>query len=294
MRPLISILLLISTLLLASCTPQVTNHYCDEFPDKDSVIQRIITQYDVESYLGLCCCYEDSNIDLYGFLVADSSGECEWYTPTYLPDGSNQYGLNDTITLFYTIKGLVMGRYVSFEDIRQQRIFFLDSIYTILQETYSDRYYGVSLKSKERYASEYSNLDSLYDVTINNADIESYYKLRLLASSDSLRLAAIEIANRTHSPIACCDVYMQTARRLRLPEDEFHTAYSYLCEASDSLYYPAIFLKAGLCLTGAYFSQDTILGKQLLDQCHATTFIPFWRQYSKPVVYQHLLHTKSD
>lgn len=43
------------------------------------------------------------------------------------------------------------------------------------------------------------------------------------------------------------------------------------------------------CLTGAYFPQDTILGKKILEQCHGKTNIPFWQQYTRPAIYHHLL-----
>lgn len=136
---------------------------------------------------------------------------------------------------------------------------------------------------------EYNNIDSLYNEVIEQVDIESYNKLRLLSSQDSLLPISVEIANKTHYPIACYDVYFNMIQGECLPDEEFRFAYRYLCAATDSMYYPAVFLKAGLCLTGAYFPQDTILGKELLEQCHCTTSIPFWQQYSKPVVYKHLL-----
>ena len=131
----------------------------------------------------------------------------------------------------------------------------------------------------ECHRAEYNNLDSLLGVVLRTEDVASYDKLRLLVSADSLFPVAIEMADKTHYPIACYDVYYSSVQGLRLPQDEFDFAYKYLNEAADSMYYPAVYLKACLCLTGVYFSPDTILGKKLLEQCHGSTSIPFWQQY---------------
>ena len=283
--------IILTTLLLflcfVSCSIREKHTYCENFTNKDSLIQRIVTEYDEEAYSGLYCCYEDSNIDLYGFLIADSIGHAGGYIPLYDSEGKSCYGIDDTVTLFYETKGFAMGIYVAFDEGGHHRIIFPDSIYEILDKAFHR--YGVSAWDKEKYKSEYDNLDSLISITLDDLDAESYKKLRLLISADSLLPIAIEIAGKTHNPIACYDIYYSSVHGLRLPQEEFKFAYKYLSEAADSMYYPAVYLKACLCLTGAYFFPDTILGKKLLDQCHGHTSIPFWQQYYKPVVYGHLL-----
>ena len=273
-----------------SCTHREKHTYCENFTNKDSLIQRILTEYDVEAFEGLWCCHVDTNMDLYGFLVSDSSGMAGLYMPTYYSYGSGRYGLNDTIALFYETKGFVMGCYTYFKGDHPQQINFPDSIYNVLDKEFNR--YGVSVWDIDKYRSEYNNLDSLLGVVLRTEDVASYDKLRLLVSADSLLPVAIEMADKTHYPIACYDVYYSSVQGLRLPQDEFNFAYKYLNEAADSMYYPAVYLKACLCLTGAYFPPDTILGKKLLEQCHGSTSIPFWQQYYKPVVYGHLLNTK--
>ncbi len=272
-------------LCLLSCTTREKHTYCDNFTNKDSLIQRILTEYDVEAFHALWCCYVDTNMDLYGFLVADSSGSAGYYIPTNYSYGSGLYGLNDTIALFYETKGFVMGCYIYFDS--QRQIEFPDSIYSILFEAFNR--YGVSVWDKDKYSAEYDNLDSLISITLDNLDVDSYNKLRLLISADSLLPVAIEMADKTHYPIACYDVYYCSVCGVRLPQEEFDFAYKYLSEAADSMYYPAVYLKACLYLTGTYFSPDTILGKDLLKQCNGSASIPFWQQYYKPVVYGHLL-----
>lgn len=273
-----------------SCTHRESHTYCENFTNKDSLIERILTEYDVETFEGLCICHEDTNMDLYGFLVSDSSGMAGWYMPTRYSYGSGRYGLNDTIALFYETKGFVMGFYTYFNGHHPQQINIPDSIYNVLDKEFN--HYGVFIRDKNKYRSEYHNLDSLIGVVLSNEDVASYDKLRLLVSADSLLPVAIEIADKTHYPIACYDVYYSSVQGLRLPQGEFDFAYKYLSEAADSMYYPAVYLKACLCLTGAYFPPDTILGKKLLEQCHGSTSIPFWQQYYKPVVYGHLLPAK--
>lgn len=280
--------ILLLAVCLASCTKRVTYTFCDNYANKDSLIQCIVTNYDIEAYDALWCCHEDSDMDLYGFLIADSNGIAGYYTPSYYLDGSSCYGLSDTVMLFYDIKGVVMGCYASFGgNLMNRYIDIPDSIYNTLFKAFVR--FGVSVWDKDKYRKEYDNIDSLFNVVLINTDIESYDKLRLLTSRDSLSPISIDIANKTHYPVACYDVYYNTIRGYRLDDKEFQFAYKYLCEAADSIYYPALFIKAGLCLTGAYFPQDTVLGKKLFEQCHATTTIPFWQQYLKPVVYQHLL-----
>lgn len=274
-----------------SCTHREKHTYCENFTNKDSLIQRILTEYDVEAFDGLCCCHEDTNMDLYGFLIADSIGRANCYFPLIDSDGNSYYGLSDTVVLFYETKGFTMGVYVYYLDDINHKIAFPDSIYDILYKAFHR--YGVSVWDKDKYQAEYNNLDSMINITMNNLNTMSYDKLRLLVSADSLFPVAIEMADKTHYPIACYDVYYSSVQGLRLPQDEFDFAYKYLSEAADSMYYPAVYLKACLCLTGAYFPPDTILGKKLLEeQCHGSTSIPFWQQYYKPVVYGHLLNTK--
>lgn len=288
-------------LLIQSCGHRVTYTYCDQFTDKDSLIQCILTNYDSEALFGLSCCYEDSNAVFYGYLISDSTDDLGWYSGI----GCD----NDTVALFYSTKGLAMGCYSNSNHIIQQTIIFPDSVSDMLDETYHLSWLGVSVWDKSKFAKEYNNLDSLYNETLTTLDIESYNKLRRLISTtnkpitiltdgteviekmftDTLLPISIEIANKTHYPVACYDVYSIMINGTRVPAEEFQFAYNYLCEAADSMYYPAVFLKACLCLTGAYFPQDTILGKKLLEQCQGITSIPFWQQYSKPVVYQHLL-----
>ena len=263
---------------------------CTKYSNKDSLINCILTTYNLEAYDALFNCHQDSNIILYGILVADSSIYANNYSMIYISNNPIDYGISDTAKLFYESKCVVMGCYTYFDGNRQRQINFPDSIYTILYKAFIR--YGVSVWDKEKYRPEYNNLDSLFSVTLDNLDVMSYNKLRLLVSADSLLPIAIEIANKTHYPIACYDVYYNSVRGLRLPQEKFDFAYKYLCEAADSMYYPALFLRAGLCLTGAYFPPDTILGKKLLEQCHGNTSIPFWQQYYKPVVYQHLLDEK--
>ena len=183
-----------------------------------------------------------------------------------------------------------MGVYVYYLDDINHKIAFPDSIYDILYKAFHR--YGVSVWDKDKYQAEYNNLDSLLGVVLRTEDVASYDKLRLLVSADSLLPVAIEMADRVHYPMACYDVYCSSVQGLRLPQQEFEFAYKYLSEAADSMYYPAVYLKACLCLTGAYFPPDTILGKKLLEQCHGSTSIPFWQQYYKPVVYGHLLPVK--
>ena len=282
--------LFLPLLCIVNCTPRVKHTYCEDFTNKDSLIQRIVTYYDEDAYSGLFCCHTDSNMDLYSFLLGDSCGKAGYYIPLYDSEGNSWYGLCDTITLFYETKGVVMGCYMGFNSNRQRQISFPDSIYDVLVGAFHR--YGVSAWDKDKYRSEYDNIDSLLNVVQTEEDIESYKKLRLLVSADTLLPVAFEIASKTHNPIACYDVYYNAIRGYRASDDKFQLAYQYLCEATDSMYYPAVFLKAGLCLTGAYFSPDPILGKKLLERCHGNTSIPFWQQYYKPVVYQHLLSKK--
>ena len=273
-----------------SCTHREKHTFCENFTNKDSLIQCIVSEYNEEAYRGLCCCYTDSNIDLYGFLIADSIGCANYYFPLVDAEGNSYYGLTDTVVLFYETKGFTMGVYVYYLCDINHKIAFPDSIYDILYKAFHR--YGVSVWDKDKYQSEYSNLDSLLCVVLSKEDVVSYNKLRLLVSVDSLLPVAIEIADRTHYPIACYDVYYSSVRGLRLPQENFDFAYKYLSEAADSMYYPAVYLKSCLCLTGAYFPPDTILGKKLLAQCHGRTSIPFWQQYYKPVAYKHLLPYK--
>lgn len=291
----------IMLLLIQSCVHRVIYTYCDQFQNKDSLIQCILTNYDSEALCGLACCYEDSNAVFYGYLISDSTDNLGWYSGV----GCD----NDTVALFYNTKGLAMGCYSNSNHIVQQTIIFPDSVSDMLDETYDLSWLGVSVWDKSKFAKEYNNLDSLYNETLTTLDIESYNKLRRLVSTpnrhiiiltdgteviekmftDTLLPISIKIANKTHYPVACYDVYSIMIAGTRVPDEEFQFAYNYLCVAADSMYYPAVFLKACLCLTGAYFPQDTILGKKLLEQCHGTTSVPFWQQYYKPVVYQHLL-----
>lgn len=224
------------------------------------------------------------------FLIADSIGRANCYFPLIDSDGNSYYGLSDTVVLFYETKGFTMGVYVYYLDDINHKIAFPDSIYDILYKAFHR--YGVSILDKGKYQAEYNNLDSLLGVVLKTEDVVSYDKLRLLVPADSLLPVAIEIADKTHYPIACYDVYYNSVRGVRLSQEEFEFAYKYLSEAADSMYYPAVYLKACLFLTGAYTPPDTILGKKLLEQCHGSTSIPFWQQYYKPVVYGHLLPTK--
>ena len=277
--------ILLWAVCLASCTKRVIYTYCDEYTNKDSLIQCIVSNYDADALSALLYCHEDSNANFYRILVADSSENAYFYHT--LPPSKNGYyrDLSDTASLFYNVKCIAMGGYPCFGS-RWIPISFPDTIYNILYNAYIRR---VSVKNKEKYAKEYNNLDSLYCVVLSSVDTESYEKFRLLSLGDSLLSVAIKVADSIHYPIACYDVYYCTINRHRVTDKEFRFAYKYLCEAVDSMYYPALFIKAGLCLTGAYFPQDTVLGKKLFEQCHATTTIPFWQQYSKPPVYQHLL-----
>lgn len=283
----IRLVIFLLTTCFASCITREEHTYCENFTNKDSLIQRIITEYDEEAYSGLCICHEDTNMDLYGFLLADSIGRANCYFPSIDSDGNSYYGLSDTVVLYYETKGFAMGVHVYYLDDINHKIAFPDSIYDILYKAFHR--HRVSVWDKEKYRAEYNNLDSLLGVVLSKEDVASYDKLRLLVPADTLLPIAIEMADKTHYPIACYDVYDSSVLGLRLPQDEFEFAYKYLSEAADSMYYPAVYLKACLCLTGAYFPQDTILGKKLLAQCQAHTEIPFWQQYTKPVVYKHLL-----
>lgn len=285
MNKLIKIIIFCNIVLLScvNCSKRVDSYYgvvCDG-NNKDSIIQCILTNYDEQALNALAICYDDSNYILYQYLIADSAGGGAMYFIS--PSDREWYGLSDTTTLFYEVKGIVTGGYDHFDDdgAMLHRINFPDSIYTFLCDEYNRRDYSIE---------EYSNIDSLYNATFINADTCLYGKLRRFLFKESILPISIEIANKTHSPIACYDVYWNSVRQeVRLSSEEFQFAYRYLCEAADSMYYPAIFLKAGLCLTGAYFPQDTILGKKILEQCHGKTNIPFWQQYTRPAIYHHLL-----
>ena len=131
-----------------SCTHREKHTYCENFTNKDSLIQRILTEYDVEAFHGLWCCHVDTNMDLYGFLVSDSSGMAGWYRPTYYSYGSGRYGLNDTIALFYETKGFVMGCYTYFNGYHLQQINVRDAIYKGLDKEFNR--YGVSVWDIEK------------------------------------------------------------------------------------------------------------------------------------------------
>lgn len=283
-------------LCIVSCTKIVDSNGCYAYTNKDSLIECVLTYYDTEACDALDLCHNDTNSVLYSILVADSSDAVGFYDVMSSAEGiermGHSCGLSDTAKLFYYVKSIIMGVFPCFDSCRNNAINFPDSIYNVLYEAYH-HYYG-SYKYKEKFVKEYNNLDSLYNVVLSNSDVESYKKLRyLLYNNDSILPVSIEIANKTHYPLACYDVYYDIiSRRRRVPNDEFQFAYQYLCEAVDSMYYPAVFLKASLCLTGAYFPPDTTLGKRLLEQCHGCTSIPFWQQYYKPEVYRHLLKTK--
>lgn len=286
-------LALFYALCAVSCTKRIKFTYCGAYANKDSLINCILSTYDADACEALELCHDDTNSVLYMILVADSSEYVGFYDMIPSAEGieSSGYncGLSDTAKLFYHIKSIVMGGYPCFDSDRNNSLSFPDSIYDILYESYHN-YYS-SYRYRDKYTIESKNLDSLYNIVLFNADIESYEKLRcLLSNNDSILPVSIEIADKTHYPPACCDVYYHMIGRYRVNNDEFQFAFHYLCEAADSLYYPAIFLKAGLCLTGAYFPPDTVLGKKLLEQCMGSTSIPFWQQYYKPVVYKHLLN----
>ena len=291
------------------CTRKITGYtYCDAYTNKDSLIECVLTSYDAEACDALDLCHNDTNSVLYSILVADSSRNVAYYDimrdAEFIERSGHNCGLSDTAKLFYQIKYIAMGGFQGFDCCLTPKINFPDTIYNILLEAFHR--YGVAVRDKDVYRSEYNNLDSLISVILANTDTKSYDKLRLLISVDSLLPIAIEIAEKTHYSIACYDIYYDIVRkcrvedddgvirRRRMSDDEFQFAYQYLCEAADSVYYPAVFLKASLCLTGTYFPPDTILGKKLLEQCHGSTSIPFWQQYFKPVVYGHLLKNRRD
>ncbi len=281
-------------LIVTNCTKRVRSTYCDQFTSEDSLIQCIVTCYDEEALIGLDCCFGNKDVDLYRFFVADSTGRLYHYQPTYTNDGNSVFGLSDTITLFYEMKFIAMtlggGR-----PCIEGKINFPDSIRNIIYNELSfDCSRIPTFKAQREYAKELNNIDSLYNEILSLKNLKSYNILRSIVRYDSLQPMSIEIVNKFHYPVACYDVYKNSvsSRISRLSDEDFKFAYSYLCEAADSMYYPAVFIKAGLCLTGAYFPQDTVLGKKLLEQCHATITIPFWQQYSKPPVYQHLLEKK--
>jgi hypothetical protein len=166
-----------------------------------------------------------------------------------------------------------------------------DSLSELMRQAYL---YHPTVHDISELAKDANNIDSLYRLVLMNSDIESYNKLRRLCERDTMFMASLETANRTHYPVACYDVYRYLIRNYRVSDETFQFAYKYLCMAADSMYYPAVLLKASLCLTGAYFPQDTILGKELLEQCQINTPIPFWQQYSKPPIYKHLLSRYTD
>ena len=168
-----------------------------------------------------------------------------------------------------------------------------DSLCDILWKNYLHNASNSPL-AMERYRRDKEDLDYIKHITMRDADIKSYDTLRFIIPYDDLLPLAIRIANKTHYPAACCDVYLCTVSMQRLTQREFDFAYSYLCEAADSLFYPAVMLKACLYLTGAYFPPDTILGKELLEQCQVHSTIPFWQQYYKPLVYRHLLPKNNE
>lgn len=291
-------LFIFALLLLVTCTPWETHTYCDcVSSNKDSLIQRVIVHYDVDAYRDLWLCHSDSNIDLYGILVADSSGTSGSYL-VGLPIQSEVTHINDTVALFYAMKGGAKG---SFSDIcsmfvsykRSNVIEVSDSLCDILWENYFHNA-SYSPLAMERYRRDKEDLDYIKHITMRDADIKSYDTLRFIIPYDDLLPLAIRIANKTHYPAACCDVYLCTVSMQRLTQREFDFAYSYLCEAADSLFYPAVMLKACLYLTGAYFPPDTILGKELLEQCQVHSTIPFWQQYYKPLVYRHLLPKNNE
>ena len=206
--------------------------------------------------------------------------------------------INDTVALFYAMKGGAKGSFsyicsmlVSYK--RSNVIEVSDSLCDILWENYLHNASNSPL-AMERYRRDKENLDYIKHITMRDADIKSYDTLRFIIPYDDLLPLAIRIANKTHYPAACCDVYLCTVSMQRLTQREFDFAYSYLCEAADSLFYPAVMLKACLYLTGAYFPPDTILGKELLEQCHVHSTIPFWQQYYKPLVYRHLLPKNNE
>ena len=113
-----------------SCTHREKQTYCENFTNKDSLIQRILIEYDEEAYSGLCCCHEDTNMDLYGFLIADSIGRANCYFPLIDSDGNSYYGLSDTVVLFYETKGFTMGVYVYYLDDINHKIAFPEKIST--------------------------------------------------------------------------------------------------------------------------------------------------------------------
>ena len=283
--------LLLSIVCIVGCTKRDSHCYCDTYTNKDSLIECILNFYDAEACDALDFCHNDTNSALYSILVADSSNDVGFYDIIPLADGiermGNSCGLSDTAKLFYHVKSITMGVYSCFDSARNNSIHFPDSIYNVLYRAYHSNY--GSFIYKENLAKESSNLDSLRNLVLNNDNIDSYIKLRYLLSNDSILPLSVEIANKTHYPFACYDVYYDIIDRHRVTNDEFLFAYRYLCEAADSMYYPAVFLKANLCLTGAYFPPDTIMGKELLKQCYGSSSIPFWQQYYKSAVYEHLL-----
>ena len=291
-------LFIFALLLLVTCTPWETHTYCDcVSSNKDSLIQRVIVHYDVDAYRDLWDCHSDSNIDLYGILVADSSGTSGSYL-VGLPIQSKVTHINDTVALFYALKGGAKGSYsyicsmlVPYKD--SNVIHMPDSLCDILWENYLHNASNSPL-AMERYRRDKEDLDYIKHITMRDADIKSYDTLRFIIPYDDLLPLAIRIANKTHYPAACCDVYLCTVSMQRITQREFDFAYSYLCEAADSLFYPAVMLKACLYLTGAYFPPDTILGKELLEQCQVHSTIPFWQQYYKPLVYRHLLPKNNE
>lgn len=123
------------------CSKRITYTYCDSFTNKDSLIQCVLTNYDVDAYIGLLCCHTDSDMALYGYLVADSTGNAGLYG---VYNGYNGYSVSDTAALFYEMKGLVMGSYILFG--RNRNLDFPDSIYNRLSAEY--RWYGVSVSNK--------------------------------------------------------------------------------------------------------------------------------------------------
>lgn len=285
----VKVYILLLALHLSSCAQRILWCPCDDYKNQDSLIERILTVYDIDACYAYDMCYsEDCNSAFYGILVADSSGYAGPYAHCFHYADSCMYEISDTAVLYYVIKATVMGEYHYF-DWRKDLISYPDSIYKILKEPFYDHCFYAPFITVDDFQDQYNKIDSLYEIVSKTADFDSYLQLRSLEHYTNLIPTSIEMANKTHNPIACFDVYYNSVNGQPLQDEEFEIVYKYLCEAADSLYYPAMFIKAGLCLTGAYFPPDTILGKKLLEQCHIATSIPFWQQYYKPVVYQHLL-----
>ena len=285
-------ILLIAT-LITSCNKAEYHCLCVESlcvhgnENKDSIMQCVFCNRDIEALKYMFICYENyEDWDMCSVFIADSTGHINYYSL----DDDAFFEHNDTVEQFFLMKGFAMGAHHCYPA-KDIFINMPDSLSELMRQAYL---YHPTVHDISELAKDANNIDSLYRLVLMNSDIESYNKLRRLCERDTMFMASLETANRTHYPVACYDVYRYLIRNYRVSDETFQFAYKYLCMAADSMYYPAVLLKASLCLTGAYFPQDTILGKELLEQCQINTPIPFWQQYSKPPIYKHLLSRYTD